>query len=404
MSMNYEFIPGVDSPGHDIITVTADIPTLTAIANLMPNCQGFNTNGTLKRKISDQTPITAQSSGLQNPGLYVKNYPGLQDVIKPKTLTKYKIQCVNLVRRKDRREVMENLFQRHGLQVEFFPAVDGAATDPSDPQLDVVRNNYYDNRAGMMGCSLSHFQLWHKLCQDRDTDAYLVLEDDVKVCMDFSKKIDILWNQLKTQPDIDILFLGFVIAKETLINHLDRYYTSDTLTIEKLDLEHFYGGSYAYFVTRQAALKMYHQIFTLRNGLRLALDWHLVKSGYATATSSPHLVFTESVQHHSENVDSDIQKSFVRVVPALPIKIYEFEDYDFYPEKDSVGGNILEVAGITIPEMRELANLLASKCVAFNTHGWFKGSVAPASNFRPLKNVRNIPDGLYIKKSYSLTN
>lgn len=75
-----------------------------------------------------------------------------------------------------------------------------------------------------------------------------------------------------------------------------------------------------------------------------------------------------------------------------------FDDYDFYPNLDSHGNDIMQV-NCNIIEMKELADSM-NACVGFNTYGWLKHNISSIYKLNYLKNQHYNSDGLYIKKSF----
>ena len=85
---------------------------------------------------------------------------------------------INLERSHDRRAAMQSVLRDAGLDVEFFPAVDGRALDRRlYPQADGMN-------AGELGCYLSNVRIWQWLADpdaSGDCDSVLVFEDDVEI-------------------------------------------------------------------------------------------------------------------------------------------------------------------------------------------------------------------------------
>ena len=82
---------------------------------------------------------------------------------------------------------------------------------------------------------------------------------------------------------------------------------------------------------------------------------------------------------------------------TYPLNNYVFDDYVFYPNKDSYGNDIQYYPNKTIEELKILADK-DSNCVAFNTYGYLKFKTTDNDNFISLKNRYYSNDGMYIKK------
>jgi hypothetical protein len=75
----------------------------------------------------------------------------------------------------------------------------------------------------------------------------------------------------------------------------------------------------------------------------------------------------------------------------------ELGNYIFYPNKDSVDYDIVFVPNKTINELINIADSIPS-CIGFNTFGYFKYKIVDKENFIFLPNIKNIQDGLFVKK------
>lgn len=109
-----------------------------------------------------------------------------------------KIYCINLERRKDRKEKMKNQLNSVNIPFEFIEAID---------YKDLDRVSYYLKGYGEHACLLSHIKTLEKLKEDNENIG-IILEDDVMLTTDFEEKLE---NFLKKVPqDWVILYLGFI--------------------------------------------------------------------------------------------------------------------------------------------------------------------------------------------------
>lgn len=103
------------------------------------------------------------------------------------TMTFDRIFMINLVRRPERREKMEESFKEVGLQVEHVAAVDG--NELTSEYLDEIGVKFlpgytdpFQHRPmtkGEIGCFLSHYLVWEQQVKDKLVEV-LVLEDDIR--------------------------------------------------------------------------------------------------------------------------------------------------------------------------------------------------------------------------------
>ena len=75
----------------------------------------------------------------------------------------------------------------------------------------------------------------------------------------------------------------------------------------------------------------------------------------------------------------------------------EIDNYIFFENKDSYDYDILLIPNKSVRELKNIADSLPT-CVGFNTLGYLKYKISDVSNFIFLPNIKNNPEGLYIKK------
>jgi GR25 family glycosyltransferase involved in LPS biosynthesis len=76
-----------------------------------------------------------------------------------------------------------------------------------------VSNPHEDHgyRPAVLGCALSHLRLWRQVAEIADSglyDAYLIVEDDVRLVEDFADRFRELMAVASRSFEWDILFLG----------------------------------------------------------------------------------------------------------------------------------------------------------------------------------------------------
>lgn len=123
-----------------------------------------------------------------------------------------KVFVISLERAESRRAHMTRLFRRLGIEAEFFPAVDGERlTDEDRAHYDSTesRRNYRaDMTDAEIGCYLSHYRIYERICRD-NLDIALILEDDVAVSPDLpaileslAKDPDPPWSVMRLQSPL----------------------------------------------------------------------------------------------------------------------------------------------------------------------------------------------------------
>jgi glycosyl transferase family 25 len=197
--------------------------------------------------------------------------------------------CINLERRKDRKDSMQYQFSKQKIDVEFVNAVDGKLLEPSDEIKELFRDNDFYYRRGVIGCAMSHINLWKRIVEESMSEEVVcIFEDDVKYVM-------LLKNY---QKNTDVLFLSY---------HTNRRTEQTKQQIIKLNHLNYIGGTHNYIITTKGAKKMLEIIST--NGIQNAIDVFMKKQCnhmkiYEVTT---FLSEAEWVQTTTSKVDSDIQ-------------------------------------------------------------------------------------------------
>ena len=295
---------------------------------------------------------------------------------------------VNLVRRTDRKEEMEELFEKHEITgYEFYEAVDGQQLTVSEDITKMFLGNDFGSRKGFIGCALSHYDIWKQLLEDTTNEHYTIFEDDIKLVDGFKDKYESALTNLD-DTKYDILFLGFTQHDKNA-----RFAASEKSCIP-LEIGKYIGGFFGYVITKQGAKKL--DTYIQENGIKHGIDY-LIKliPGFTVANIQPHIVVTEWVSSFSSPVDTDIQKDYTSL-PLINPKINK-DDWIFYEGFDSGGEDIQSVGHKAVDELFAIAGA-NPKCVAFNTLGFMKSQVStPFITSQWLQ----APNGLYVRKSYT---
>uniref|UniRef100_A0A0K8VBZ6 Glycosyltransferase 25 family member n=1 Tax=Bactrocera latifrons TaxID=174628 RepID=A0A0K8VBZ6_BACLA len=136
-------------------------------------------------------------------------------------LTLDHIYMINLERRPERRAKMEKLFLELGLDVEYFPAVDGKnlttelLEDMGIKFLPGYEDPYSHRQMtmGEIGCFLSHYRIWEKIVE-REQNEVLILEDDVRFQPYFKDSAIRVLSQIRSVVEYDLVYFGRKRLKE----------------------------------------------------------------------------------------------------------------------------------------------------------------------------------------------
>ncbi len=261
----YIYYPNKDSPGNDLYYKSGfSIDDMKKIADADSNCIAFNTYGYFKNDIVLEKHFNFFCMPLKYEGLYVKI---------PVFNEKTRIKCINLERRQDRKENMINLLKSTNLlkHCDFFKAVDGKSLQNTPELFELFKNNTFGSRRSVIGCALSHYNLWKELLNDDIYDNYIIIEDDIK----FSSsnpiiEIDKVFRLLQKNNDWDIVYLGYSISR----NYIDAYNKIYDNTSELILISHIInisiGGTFGYLINKSGANKLLTAIS--KYGIKYVID------------------------------------------------------------------------------------------------------------------------------------
>lgn len=136
-------------------------------------------------------------------------------------MSSFKVYYINLDKSVQRRDFMENQFQRLNIPLTRIPAVYGKKL-PQDflkkakRQHNILTHFPYLND-GEIGICLTHFKLW-KFLSKQSEDFSIVLEDDALIHEDFFKDLEQLLSQITTNAFLDISGKkGFIPLKKDVL-------------------------------------------------------------------------------------------------------------------------------------------------------------------------------------------
>ena len=226
---------------------------------------------------------------------------------------------INLDRRPDRLQKFEQMNKPElTFNCQRFPAIDGQKLTPNTRILKLFETGDYKYRKNILGCALSHLQLWFIMLNVPDNVIFLILEDDVQLNKNFYHKLNYLMNTYLKNNDWEVVFLGHHLYpkyREEKEYNLDavptvrKWYKSEAVMKSM-------GGTGGYLINKKGAQHLLELI--RQQGMPFAVDWVMFKnakedendvSGLNIYYSSPHLIFSACFDGNNK-VDSDIQFDF----------------------------------------------------------------------------------------------
>ena len=228
----------------------------------------------------------------------------------PELDSRIRIKCINLERRPDRKQNVEQLLIQHQLleKCDFFKAIDGKKLEATDDIKELFHGNDFQNRRSFIGCALSHYTLWKQLLQD-DHEYFLILEDDIKfadrnITMGINRALEMAENN----GDWDIIYLGHHIRGDSLDKYKQDFGSQNTLKLISHQSHITIGGIFGYLLSKSGAKKFLNYIS--ENGIKHGIDYVMFKFEKEMKLKNyevvPRLILSDFVDYQN-SVDSDIQ-------------------------------------------------------------------------------------------------
>jgi GR25 family glycosyltransferase involved in LPS biosynthesis/glycosyltransferase involved in cell wall biosynthesis len=268
------------------------------------------------------------------------------------------VKIVNLERRSDR--LVDIKLKLHNVGIhnyEVIKAVDGATLEPTMYIKKLFENNDFNYRKGVIGCALSHLNLWEQLVNDKKNEFYVVFEDDITFVDNFKMKLDNILNGVcGSNNSIEFCLLGGGSISKSNENIEDLYVLKRY--VKTVD------GLYGYIVTKSGAKKMIDYIS--HNKIKRAIDTIYTYAFDYIHVVNQYLVFTPSLQLHN-NTDTDIQKDYTCLkfdnIPSYTVAFTDWwnEEYsggNFDPEHNFFTDGLLSQYNITIVQPENNPDIL----------------------------------------------
>lgn len=173
---------------------------------------------------------------------------------------------INMFRRKDRIEALDRHFSELGIKYNRWNGVDGREYVPSADITALFKDNDFQYRGGVLGCALSHYELWSYLANSSILTRIAVFEDDIRLSPTFVKQ----WGSscaeiVKLDSSWDFIYMGGCPPVKRPTN----YIKSSVNIITPSPIVQM--GLYSYCISRNGAIKLIQ--LARKNGIKRAIDW-----------------------------------------------------------------------------------------------------------------------------------
>lgn len=146
---------------------------------------------------------------------------------------------------------------KHGLQPEFFNAINGYDADKHYEKTGIVKaRKFKKNRPGVMGCFFSHYYLWQKVLE---TGPAVILEHDGYMIRDIDESILDLFDDVLKLDRLDPYSKSYnkvIELESTLPTKIDKYINQTPKNTEKLKTGNYFKGAYSYILKPSGAQKL----------------------------------------------------------------------------------------------------------------------------------------------------
>jgi GR25 family glycosyltransferase involved in LPS biosynthesis len=301
----------------------------------------------------------------------------------------YNIKVINLKKRTDRLMDISEKLKSKSLSFETIEAVDGTELVLNESLYNLFEDNDFNFKRGVIGCALSHYNLWKRLVESNDK-YYIVIEDDAIFCNNFKQNLALL-NELVLKSDnkYNLIFLGYLKSKDNKELYKNKYdIECNNIEIQPLNESIFIGGTHCYYISRNGAAHLID--FIESYGIKHGIDYLMgkVQKILPVYETVPHLAFAEWTDTANKIIDTDIQYDYnsVTIEETIP-------GYVFVKGMDQIGNDIYNEKFKSSFQLLSIANTFPS-CVAFNTLGFFKNNITNLTT----SNYYSDKDGIYIKQ------
>lgn len=190
-----------------------------------------------------------------NFNLHQQVLPGIDDVY-----------VINLDRRQDRLEKCKKNHPEIAERLLRIPAFDGRSLQMTPRLARLFAPHDFKWKKSVMGCALSHLDVWMKLLNDKpEIESYLVLEDDVLCKRGWQEAWTKAWATKSIPEDWDIVYLGGILPPnrdgfeqmcvEKVNEHVGRIKPNQVFG-QPVPTRYMHFCAYAYVLSRRGAMKV----------------------------------------------------------------------------------------------------------------------------------------------------
>jgi FkbM family methyltransferase len=284
----------------------------------------------------------------------------------------FKIKIINLNRRPDRKEKMINQMKLKDIKnYDFFEAIDGKKIESSIFIKKLFKDNNFNYRKGVIGCALSHYNLWHKLLNDKNNNYYVIFEDDISIVDNFNEKLQKCFDIIN-KNDIEYALIGS--------NYIHNECSNNTIISFHKEIVATCNGTYGYIISKSGCYKLINSIKT--NGIKYAIDDTEIYRNCLDMYKINNALVTSKAYHIHNNMDTNIQLDYDHFnfdsIPSYSIAftdwwVFEYCGGSFDPENNFIKNLLSEYYNIQVIKPEQNPDILFYS-VFGNDHKNFKAN------------------------------
>lgn len=191
------------------------------------------------------------------------------------------VYLVNLDHRADRLQKFDLAHPYLKQTINRVSAVYGNKLTLDAGLAKLFANNDFKWKKGVIGCALSHYNIWKDLCKNEMRNSIMVLEDDAVLVPQFMSK----WRAIAhlMPEDTDIVFLGGVLPpNKQMLPHVTESVNPAFARVSRLNMggqmrRYFHFCTYSYIITNKGAAKLCKLI--AERGIFTSIDHMMVNHG-----------------------------------------------------------------------------------------------------------------------------
>jgi GR25 family glycosyltransferase involved in LPS biosynthesis len=192
-----------------------------------------------------------------------------------------KVFIINLDTRKDRWDTLCKEEPFITSIAERVSAVNGRTLKLTPYIYSLFKNNNFNWKKSVMGCSLSHLNIWTKILSQKSGNLFLILEDDVR----FIETQLSTWNKYaETIPeDAELIYIGGVLPPnraglESVIGPINDFWARvkpNRLFTNGQLIPLFHFCTYSYIISRKGVEKLIAHLINSVDKMSCAVDHFL---------------------------------------------------------------------------------------------------------------------------------